>query len=268
MFKSKKELAALEEGLSKLEQFGFQKFGAFNEEDIFIVGYPKSGNTLLQHLVAHLVFGLKADTSKSLINSCVTEHYNNPWFFRHDKRHFFKSHELPKPAYKNVIYITRDGREAIRSYYYMLNNLNKEVSLETLYDNGGDSFVGTWNNHLKQWTENPHGANILFVRYEDLLANKKMEIERICDFLSIERTTLEIEEVMDRTSLENMKEMEKGYSWQRSKSHKTWKESGSFVREGSAQGFKKDEMVTEASVNLFVNLSEEMLKEYQYIDSI
>ena len=215
--------------LDALKQFGFEELGNFNAEDVFLIGYPKSGNTLLQHLMAHLVFGLRPDAPKSLINSCVTEYYNNPWFFRHNKQHYFKSHELPKPEFQKVIYIVRDGRSAIRSYYYMLQNMGQDVSLEQLYINGGETFVGTWSNHVLAWLENPHGANVLWIRYEDLLADKHKAIREICNFLELERSEAEIDQVMQATSLENMKEMESGYSWSRSKSFKTWKDSGKFV---------------------------------------
>lgn len=265
MFSKKKHSNPLEEDLQKLSQFGFQKMGDFTSEDVFITGYPKSGNTLLQHAVAHLVFGLKKDASKSLINSCVTEYYNNPWFFRHNPCHYFKSHELPNETFKKVIYIVRDGREAIRSFYYMLQNMNQKVSLENLYTSGGKSFVGTWSNHVSKWLENPHDADILFIKYEDLTKKKKEVLISLCKFLSIERTVEELQLVLEATSLENMKKMEQDFSWQRSKSHKTWKEHAQFVREGSVKGFVNDEQIKEEWVQKFEDLSKDMLQKFNYL---
>ncbi|HAT65462.1 MAG TPA: hypothetical protein DCS66_12820, partial [Flavobacteriaceae bacterium] len=176
MLGRKKADSELEQKLNKLKRFGFEEMGNFNSEDVFIIGYPKSGNTLMQFLIAFLVYGVRKDSPLPLINSCVTEFYNNPFYYRYNKRHFFKSHELPAEEYKNVIYIVRDGREAVRSYYYMAKNLGETISLENLYKSGGKTFVGTWENHLRQWTENKFNANILFVKFEDLLSSKENEI--------------------------------------------------------------------------------------------
>jgi len=254
-----------ENEFKKLAQFGFQKMGNFTNDDVFIVGYPKSGNTLLQHIIAHLVFGLEKDAPKSLINSCVTEYYNNPWFFRHNQRHFFKSHELPKKEFKKVIYIVRDGRAAIRSYYYMLQNMGEKASLQKLYESGGKSFVGSWASHVEAWLENPFNADIHWLKYEDIIQNKEDVIKSICQYLEIERTSSQLKNVVEATSLANMKAMENDFSWQRSKSFKTWSNEGSFVREGKAKGFNKDETIKEEWIKSFEIVASAMLKEFKYL---
>lgn len=248
----------------KLKSFGFEQLNNFTEDDVFIIGYPKSGNTLLQSLIAHLVFGVRIDAPISLINNCVTEYYNNPFYFRNNNRHFFKSHELPKPEYKKVIYIVRDGRDAIRSYYYMMKNMGKECSIKKLYENGGEIFVGNWVNHVKKWTTNEFNANILYIRYEDLITNKKSIIIEICNFLNIDRNDQEIDQVIEATSLENMKKMEKSYGWDKIKTIQDWKEGGNFVREGSQKGYLIDIDIEKNTIDKFNNLSVEMLKKYGY----
>jgi hypothetical protein len=261
---NKKEFKTLK-GINKLETFGFQELGITTNEDVFIIGYPKSGNTLLQHIIAHLVFGLRKETSKSLINSCVTEWYHNPMFFRYDERHFFKSHELPDKRFKKVIYIIRDGRDAVRSYFYMQNNLGKNVNLDDLYSSGGKTFRGTWSNHVEEWTANRYQADILYVKYEDLLKDKTNEINRICLFLGIERTDQEINNVVEATSLENMKNMEESYSWKRMKSFQNWKKEGKFVREGKSGGFRLEDNLSTSSIDNFLAQSRSMLEKYRYL---
>lgn len=215
----------------KLSRYGFEKMGSFSDEDVFIIGYPKSGTTMMQFLLAYLVYKLPKNASFSLINCAVTEYYNNPYYFRLESRHFFKSHELPNKQFKKVIYIIRDGREVVLSQYRMLKNLGQEVSLKQLYESGGDSFVGTWANHILAWIENPYCADILYIKYEDLLSDKKQVILKIADFLDL--SDYNCEEVMDGISLENMKEQEQGFSWSRSKNHLNWSKEGSFVRQNS-----------------------------------
>lgn len=228
-----------------LAKFSFEKLGNFRQEDVFLVGYPKSGNTLMQHVLAHLIYKLPVSTPKNLINVAVTEYYNNPYYFRLDKEHYFKSHELPKPHFQKVIYIMRDGRDAVWSYYHMLNNQNRKPSLKKMFESGGDSPFGTWNNHIVSWHKNPYNASILFIKFEDLLLDKTKEIRRIIEFLGIERTEDEVNMVVDATSFNAMKELESSFAWSEAKKQNNWKPNTSFVRSGKKNSSKTKEIPDE-----------------------
>jgi hypothetical protein len=246
-----------------LAKFSFEKLGNFREEDVFLVGYPKSGNTLLQHILAHLIYKLPVSTPKNMINVAVTEYYNNPYYFRLDQQHYFKSHELPKPHFRKVIYIMRDGRDAVWSYYHMLNNQNRKPSLKKMFENGGDCPFGTWNNHIVSWHENPYNADILFIKFEDLLKDKAVEIRKIADFLNLERSEEDINLVIEATSFESMKELENSFAWSEAKKHNNWKPNTNFVRSGKKNSFKSKE-VPDAYVKDFNNISIKALKISNY----
>lgn len=256
----------LSKNIKLLEVVGFQKMKKFEEADVFITGYPKSGNTLLQFTIAFLVYGLRKDAPYSLLNTCVTDVYANPYFTRLNIPHCFKSHELPNEQYKKVIYVVRDGRDAVRSYYYMRKNMGEEnVCINEMYENGGDCFVGTWKDHVKRWIDNPFNADILFIKYEDFITQKEQEIKRLCQFLNIERSNTEIQQVIEASSFENMKLLEQGYSWKHAKNSQNWKKEGSFVREGKSNNFTKTENVSAEALKKFVTSSSEMLKYFKYI---
>lgn len=250
--------------ISILKRHGFQSINNLNDNDVFLIGYPKSGNTLLQHIIAHLVYGLRSDSSIGLINASVTEYYSNPYFFRLDKRHFFKCHELPSSKFRNVIYIVRDGRDAVLSHYFMLLNKSKEVDLEEMYKLGGDSFVGSWNNHVVQWKENSFKSRILYLSYEDLLSKQKKRktILDIASFLQIERSSEEIEQVVNSTSLENMKKLEKSFAWKHKKHIQGWKRDTNFIRKGKKGSFKN---IDKNLIKSFEKISHQGLKTYGYI---
>lgn len=252
--------------IKSLEVVGFQKMKKFEDADVFITGYPKSGNTLLQFSIAFLVYGLRKDAPFALINTCVTDVYANPYFNRINIPHYFKSHELPNAQYKKVIYIVRDGRDAVRSYYYMRKNMGEEnICINEMYENGGNCSVGTWKDHVKRWIDNPYKADILFIKYEDFITQKEQEIKRLCQFLHIERSDAEIQQVIEASSFENMKLIEEGYSWKHVKNKQNWKIKGSFVREGKSNNFTKDEGISEEALQKFTNISSEMLQYFKYM---
>lgn len=231
-------------------------------EDVFIVGFPKSGNTLMQHILAHLYFGFNEQTNRTLINLATSDIYASTHYHRFGPVSFFKSHELPQPSYKRVIYILRDGREALLSYYHMLKNMGTDMDLNALYAGKMKFFGALWHEHVDQWEANPYQADILFVKYEDLLENKRNELERICSFLDIERSQEALEKVADLTSLEHMKHLEKQEDWKAMKSGKF--ESGkSFVRKGGKNSYTEE--VDPKMITTFEKMSKVTLKKYKYL---
>ena len=46
----------------------------------------------------------------------------------------------------------------------------------------------TWTRHVNAWLDNPFGAEIHFVRYEDLLEIPNIILRGICSFLGIDAT--------------------------------------------------------------------------------
>lgn len=238
---------------------GMSPIQSTQDNDVFIVGFPKSGNTLMQHVIAHLVYGLNEEASRSMINLIVPDIYANSHYFRFNNCCFFKSHDLPKPEYKKVIYIMRDGREALLSYYHMMKNMKKPVSLEDLYSGKLKLYNATWNQHIWQWEKNPYQAEILWIKYEDLKTDKIKELKRICTFLNIERNDLALEKVVDYTSLEHMKTLEKRRDWVKMKRLVNFDE-GSFVRKGETETYIKE--VPQESIKAFESLSQEMLAKH------
>lgn len=228
-------------------------------DDVFIVGFPKSGNTLMQHIIAHLVYGLNDEASRSMVNLIVPDIYANSHYFRFNDRCFFKSHDLPKPAYKKVIYIMRDGREALLSYYHMMKNMGKPVSLDDLYSDKIKLFDATWSEHIKQWENNPYKAEILWVKFEDLKANKFNELKRICAFLNITCGDNELEAVIEHTSLQHMKALEQRKDWVKMNKH-YFVNDNTFIRKGKTNSFLNE--VSKEIVSIFETQNAEMLSKY------
>lgn len=228
-------------------------------EDVFIVGFPKSGNTLMQHIITHLVYGINEEGSRSMVNLIVPDIYANSHYFRFNTICYFKSHERPQPAYKKVIYLLRDGREALLSYYHMMKNMGKDISLEELYEGKINIYGGLWHEHIEAWEKNPYEATILWVKYEDLKNDKYNQLKRICEFLNIKRTPQDLEKVVELTSLEHMKTLENRSDWQLiNKSY--FIENKKFLRKGSVDSFKKN--IPAELIKEFTSQNLSILKKY------
>lgn len=221
-------------------------------EDVFIVGFPKSGNTLMQHIITHLVYGINEEGSRSMVNLIVPDIYANSHYFRFNSVCYFKSHERPQPSYKKVICLLRDGREALLSYYHMMKNMGKDISLEDLYLGKIDIYGGQWHEHVNEWKKNPYKADILFIKYEDLKTNKLDVLNRLCVFLGLKRTSQELEKVLEYTSFEFMKQLEQKDDWKKMKNENNFNQ-GNFVRKGSLNSFKEE--VHEELLNKFIENS-------------
>jgi len=97
----------------------------FDEEDIFIVGYPKSGHTWFRNLVASLIYGVDTENTpypiiQALVPDVSTTIPLPPYYRRYATPTFFKSHMPPQPGYRRVVYLLRDGRDVLVSYYHYL----------------------------------------------------------------------------------------------------------------------------------------------------
>ncbi|OYP29493.1 sulfotransferase domain-containing protein [Rhodopirellula sp. MGV] len=210
-----------------------------SDEDVFVAGFPKSGNTLLQHTIAHLVYGLNESGGRTLVQLMVPDVHANTHYFRHKDRCFFKTHDHPKEHHRNVIYIVRDGREAMLSYYHMLKNMGQDVSHRQIYSNEVPVFGGQWHQHVAMWESNPFDANLLWLRYEDMRSDRITQLKRICNFLEIERSEQELLEVARLTSFEHMQQVERRSDWV-AKNLTVFNKPACFIRRGACNSFRQE----------------------------
>lgn len=230
------------------------------ECDVFVVGFPKSGNTWMQNLLSGLLFGISTEfLPDSLTQDLVPDIHYKKYYKRYLDFNCFKSHHLPKPEYRRVIYLIRDPRDMIVSYYHYLNNLGQTTTFEKMID-GEDSYVIRWKQHVQHWINNVYDADIMVLKYEDLLNDTFNQINRVLGFIKIERPDELIKKVIEGNSFSNMQKKEAKYGFDNDISRTIWKPNGKFFRKGKIGGYEEElnieqirriEKITKNEMDLF-----------------
>ena len=185
-------------------------------ENIYVIGYPKSGNTWACKLIGNaLKMPLRED------NKTHSE-FNKRHKLRADKANklVVKSHLIPNNFYRTetsrpfrIVYISRDVRDvAVSSFFYWMRFLNykngieyrlvnnklfngyftkrksKEYLTEFASKNSSEFQYEDWSEHHSLWSGEEHTNNIKIVKvkYEDLLDNTQVQLLRILQELEID----------------------------------------------------------------------------------
>ena len=187
--------------------------------DVFISSYPRSGTTLTQWILYLLTHDEQPDPAHLTKVS--------PWFERSlaigelagsDLERFpsprvFKSH-LPRqwlPDGARYIYVERDGLDVLVSYFHFYRAyLGFEGSLDEFHQRFMDGRVkyGSWFEHVAGWRERASDPDVLIVRYEDMLSDRKASIERMVEFLGWERDERCVDRAVIESSFDAMKRRE------------------------------------------------------------
>jgi hypothetical protein len=240
---------------------GYMPITKFTEDDVFIVGYPKSGNTWFQDLAAGAVFGALPEFAPPiLVQDLIPDVHASAHYKRYATPMFFKSHALPTPDYKRVVYLLRDGRDAMVSYYHHLAALEKgRVNFLETVQTGKGLFPCKWHEHIAAWLANPFEAKMIVIKYEELKTNTTRELQRFCDFAGLERSPEFLQMIAEGTAFEKMrdKEIKLGLA------EPEWPKDKTFRRRG-AVGSYKDEMPPEV-LSAFLKDSGDTLRRCDYL---
>ena len=244
---------ALPEGCSPIAKFA--------EEDIFVVGYPKLGNTWVQCLLAGAIYGVDLELAPdSLVQDSVPDVHQKEFYKRYSSPIFFKSHALPVPEYKRVVYLLRDGRDVMVSYWHHLQATNlHEIDFLKLVQTGEGLFPCKWQDHVRQWLANPYESRMIFVRYEDLKKDPVRELRLILDFAGVQRDLAVLRRAAQKASFAVMQERERRLGWENAQ----WPKDKAFVRRG-AVGSYVDEMPL-AVQEAFLMEAGNVLRELRYL---
>jgi Sulfotransferase domain len=188
-------------------------------DDTFVVSYPRSGNTWTRFLIANLVHADK-DVSFANIEKLIpdTSSQSNRALKATPRPRIIKTHEYFDHRYPKIIYIVRDPRDVVLSYY---DFQRKYMQIDDQYplDRYVDDFVngklisigwGTWGENVASWmSTRGRQNNFLLLRYEDMMRDTARELDRIARFMGIDPTAGRLQRAIDRSSADRMRALEK-----------------------------------------------------------
>jgi hypothetical protein len=230
-------------------------------QDIFICGYPKSGNTWFQNLIAGVVYGADAAMLPDyFVQEMCPDLQARRYYRRYGTPMYFKSHELPRPEYRRVVHLLRDGRDATVSYFHHLCAISgKELDFLHLIRTA-DGMQNRWHEHTEAWLDNPFQSEMIQMKYEELKSDGVRALRRFCDFVGLERSDEVLKRALDDSNFEKMRNKEITQGW----STPSWPKDKPFVRRGVVGSFR-DEMPA-AALELFMKDAGPTLKKCGYLE--
>jgi hypothetical protein len=188
-------------------------------DDTYVVSYPRSGNTWTRFLIANLVHPDK-EISFANIEKLIpdTSSQSNRALKATPRPRIIKTHEYFDHRYPKIIYIVRDPRDVVLSYY---DFQRKYMQIDDAYplEQYVDEFVngklisigwGTWGENVASWMyTRGKQKNFLLMRYEDMMKDTEMELARIAEFLEISPDPNRLRRAIEHSSADRMRALEK-----------------------------------------------------------
>lgn len=189
-------------------------------DDVFLVSFPKSGNTWTRFLLGNLMF---PDQAVNFAN--IRRFIPDPTdtskrdFDRMPRPRIIKSHDCFDPRYPRVIYIVRDPRDVVLSQYHYHRKIKKiedDSPIEkfvTRFLAGETCPHGSWGQNVVTWLATSEGdPRFLMLRYEDMIADTARELRKIVAFLNLNTSAEQIAQAVERSSAGRMRKLEQQQS--------------------------------------------------------
>ena len=214
-------------------------------DDVFILSFPKSGNTWTRFLIANLVYPeTHADFSNINRLTPDPEALSKREMAKMPRPRIIKSHQYFDPRYKRVIYVVRDPRDVALSQFHfhrkrgLIEDGYSPEKFVARFAAGETSPYGSWGENVASWLatrENRPG--FLLLRYEDMLEDAARELKKVASFLEIRPDAERIANAVRRSSADEMRKLEKSQAhlWS---STKSTRQDVPFVRSAQAGGWK------------------------------
>jgi estrone sulfotransferase len=209
--------------------------------DVMIASYPRSGNTWCRFLLAEILTdGTAGFDSIDKTVPQVGLHQVALSLLPGGGR-LIKTHEKYRKEYAQAIYLVRDVRDVVLSYYDrgkylgLFNDIAFDAFLP-MFLQGQMNTVGSWSSHVRAWLNSPVAqSGMLIVRFEDMRQNTEATLVTMLDFLGVPADKFKIRNAITANSVDRMRAKE-----DRSRAFpQSCEESGRFVRKGAVGSWQE-----------------------------
>lgn len=185
-------------------------------DDLYLVEYPKSGITWLTFLLANYLCErnrVELDVNFFNINDFVPDiHYSRdigPARFAYPGYRFIKSHSLFNPFYGKVIYVVRDPRDVLVSYYHFLTSLQQHRGMLSEFVRSETYGISAWRRHVESWmVESPAPSRLLLLRFEDMKRDSGLALSKLLKHLGCRIDPGGLARAVAKSSFETMRASE------------------------------------------------------------
>jgi estrone sulfotransferase len=201
-------------------------------DDVFLVSYPKSGNTWLRYLIAHALHPGAAIDSTT-IDQFVPDVYV-AWQKTNvlPRPRFIKTHDTWFEGFPKTVYIVRDYRDVLISFYHYQRALGKFSGTISEFISAIDQPhpFGSWKEHVTKALKfrAHHPERMLMIRYEDLHRQPRQILSEVLTFSGV-KWTVDLDTAIEASSFSSLQRMEKMKG-----SELMDKTGSSFFREGKS----------------------------------
>jgi hypothetical protein len=239
-------------------------------DDIFLVSYPKSGNTWTRFLIANLVYP-EQNPDFANINNLLpdVEGMSKRDLKCVPRPRILKSHQYFDPRYPKVLYVVRDPRDVVLSEYYfdikrraIVDNFPLSQFVSRFVSGELNHPYGTWGENVATWLYTRLGdPRFLLVKYESLQSHGMDEMASIASFLGLSADPERLSVAIDRSSADRMRELEKK-QWHLWSSTRETRQDKPFVRSAKSGGWRME--LPEASVAEIESAWGELMRKIGY----
>jgi len=185
------------------------------QDDVFIAAYPRSGSTWLRTMVSAVVYP-DAKVVPEFFNSKIpaVSIRNAKTIRRLKGRRIIMTHSCWRHGIDRAIYMVRDGRDALVSYYhYNTTRMDKKISFDEFFSLYEKEIFGiTWERHVDSWlrlARTELKERLLVVKFEEMRRDTADILEGVCRFLNLYPDTSVLTKAIQTASLENMRKIER-----------------------------------------------------------
>ncbi|KAJ7391650.1 hypothetical protein OS493_017347 [Desmophyllum pertusum] len=236
-------------------QTGFKDFlenFETRQDDVFIIGFPRSGTTWLQEITWQ-IFNDGAISKEPIghrvqfFDEAKFPHTTQPDITTRPSPRLMKTHlpfhAVPKGTSDasrcKYIYVARTPHDVVVSYYLFDLKMAPLTGYSGPFEYFADMFIkgttywGSWTEHVLDSWKHKDDANVLFLTYEDLKENLPSQIRLIAKFVGKSLTEETMERIAKQCTFNEMKKNASAY-WMMTRDG----ELPNYLRRGQIGGWK------------------------------